>query len=107
MHDIAVCPENEVTERRGKKVIVNGESIVLFRIEKSIYAIANTCPHQHFQLLHEGLFENGIVTCPMHGWSYDVKTGVSTNASGRVKTFPVEVINGKVFIKNAGHSEQH
>jgi len=88
----------EVRERRGKRVILDGEEIVLFKIESQICAVSNMCPHQKFQKLHEGMFESGIVTCPMHGWAYDVRTGVSTNANGRLKTFPVEVKGNKIFL---------
>ncbi len=93
-----VAEVDSVKESRGLKVVVDGEEIVLFKVDNQICAIANHCPHQHFQKLHEGMFENGIVTCPMHGWAYDVRTGISTNADGRVKTFLTEVKNGKVFV---------
>jgi len=93
-----VCNIDEVKAGRGKRVIVDGEDIVLFNVNGNIHAVLNVCPHQKFQKLHEGLFEQGIVTCPMHGWSYDVKTGISTNASGRLRTFPVEVKDEIVFI---------
>lgn len=98
MSTFNVCRIDEVKAGRGKKVIVDGEEIVLFNVDGHIYAVLNICPHQKFQKLHEGLFEHGVVTCPMHGWAYDVKTGISTNASGRLKTFPVEVRDGNVFI---------
>jgi nitrite reductase (NADH) small subunit len=88
----------EVRERRGKRVILDGEEIVLFKIESQICAVSNMCPHQKFQKLHEGMFESGIVTCPMHGWAYDVRTGVSTNANGRLNTYPVEVKGNKIFL---------
>lgn len=94
-----VCKIDEVKTGRGKKVVVDSEEIVLFKVEGEVCAVLNVCPHQKFQKLHEGMFENGIVTCPMHGWAYDVKTGISTNADGRLKTFPVEVVNGKVFVE--------
>ena len=85
-------------EGRGKRIRVDGEEIVLFKIDEQVCAIRNLCPHQRFQLLHEGEFKDSIVTCPMHGWAYDVRTGISVNASGKVKTFPVEVRDGKVFV---------
>lgn len=94
-----VCNIEEVKTGRGKKVIVDGEDIVLFKIDEQICAIANHCPHQHFQKLHEGMYEDGVVTCPMHGWAYDVRTGISVNASGKLRTFETEVKNGKVFLK--------
>ncbi|MBI2429980.1 MAG: Rieske (2Fe-2S) protein [Ignavibacteriales bacterium] len=93
------CNSDEVKEGRGKKAVVDGEEIVIFKVEGQVCAVLNVCPHQKFQKLHEGMFENGIVTCPMHGWAYDVRTGISTNADGRLKTFPVEIKNGKVFVE--------
>ena len=89
---------DEVKEGRGKRIRVDGEEIVLFKIDEQVCAIRNLCPHQRFQLLHEVEFKDSIVTCPMHGWAYDVRTGISVNASGKVKTFPVEVRDGKVFV---------
>lgn len=93
-----VCKIDEVKTGRGKKVIVDGEEIVLFNVKGEISAVLNMCPHQKFQKLHEGMFEDGIVTCPMHGWAYDVRTGRSTNADGKLKTFPVEIVNGYVIV---------
>ncbi len=103
MPTYAVANIDEVKEARGKRVVVDGEEIALFKVDGKICAISNMCPHQKFQKLHEGMFENGIVTCPMHGWAYDVRTGISTNASpegagGRVKVFKTEMKNGKVLI---------
>ena len=83
---------------RGKKVVSDGEEIVLFNVEGEICAVANVCPHQKFRKLHEGMFENGVVTCPMHGWAFDVRTGISTNASGKLKIFNTEVKNGFIYV---------
>lgn len=98
MSEHAVCSIDEVKSGRGKKVVINGEEIVLFKVDDEICAVSNMCPHQKFQKLHDGMFENGVVTCPMHGWSYDVRTGISTNASGKLKVFGIEVKNGKVIL---------
>ncbi len=98
MNEHIVCRVEEVKSGRGKKVVIDGEEIALFTVDGKICAVSNMCPHQKFQKLHDGMFENGVVTCPMHGWSYDVRTGVSTNASGRLKVFEVIEKNGKVII---------
>ncbi|NUN71171.1 MAG: Rieske 2Fe-2S domain-containing protein [Bacteroidetes bacterium] len=98
MSSIPVCSEQDVRSGRGTRVRVNGEDLVLFRVDEHICAVANNCPHQHFAKLHDGLYENGIVTCPMHGWSFDVRTGAPVNAGGRLRTFPAEVRNGTVYV---------
>lgn len=98
MNIVAVCNFDEVKDGRGKRVVVDGDEVVLFKVDGKVFAVYNMCPHQKFQKLHDGMFENGIVTCPMHGWAYDVRTGISTNADGRLKTIETEVKNGKVFV---------
>lgn len=98
MSTFNVCNIEEVKEGRGKKVNVDGDEIILFKVDGEICAVLNLCPHQKFQKLHEGMFENGIVTCPMHGWAYDVRTGISTNADGKLKTFPVEVSGKQIIV---------
>ena len=90
---------DEVKPGRGKRIVIDGEEIVLFTVDGQICAVSNTCPHQKYKKLHDGMYENGIVTCPMHGWAYDVRTGISTNASGRLKTFSVDVNGGTVIVK--------
>jgi len=98
MSEFVVCNFDEVKETRGKRIVVDGEEIALFKVNGKVCAISNMCPHQKYQKLLDGMFENGIVTCPMHGWAYDVRTGISTNASGRVKVFETKVKNGKVIL---------
>ncbi len=98
MTEIFACNIEEVKEGRGKKVIIENEEIALFKIGEEIFAVSNICPHQKFAKLHEGIFENGIITCPMHGWSYDVRTGNSASAGGTLKKFNVAIRNKKIFI---------
>ena len=104
--DQPVAHIDDIQSGRGKRVKVDGEEIVLFKIDNTVCAVSNHCPHQHFQLLHEGEYRDGIVTCPMHGWAYDVRTGISTNASGRLKTFTVEVKDGKIFLPQKDDASQ-
>lgn len=98
MNEFFVCYKHELQEGSRKRVVVDGEEIVLFNVNEEVCAVANICPHQKFQKLHEGEFCNGIVTCPMHGWAYDVRTGISTNADGKLKTYSVTIKKNRLFI---------
>ncbi|HXG88893.1 MAG TPA: Rieske 2Fe-2S domain-containing protein [Vicinamibacterales bacterium] len=59
----------------GTMVIVHGRHIALFRLDDGFFAIDNLCLHQAGPLC-EGEIEQGVVTCPWHGWSYDIRTGI-------------------------------
>ncbi len=56
----------------------DGREIALFNVGGEICAMDNTCPHAGGPL-GEGSLEGSVVTCPWHGWSFDVKTGECQN----------------------------
>ena len=59
---------------QGKMVTVSGRHVALFRLGDEFYAIDNLCLHKAGPLC-EGFIENDVVTCPWHGWSYEIRTG--------------------------------
>ncbi|MBI4178592.1 Rieske 2Fe-2S domain-containing protein [bacterium] len=56
----------------------DGRSIALYNVDGQIYAMNGVCPHAGGPL-GEGSMEGSVVTCPWHGWSFDVKTGACEN----------------------------
>ena len=65
---------DDFTSGQGKMVTVNGRHVALFRLGDEFYAIDNLCLHKAGPLC-EGFIENDVVTCPWHGWSYEIRTG--------------------------------
>jgi nitrite reductase/ring-hydroxylating ferredoxin subunit len=59
---------------RGRMVVVNGRHVALFRLDDGFFAIDNLCLHQAGPLC-DGDIERGVVTCPWHGWSYEIRSG--------------------------------
>lgn len=102
----------------GRIVEVNGMSIGLFRIQDDIVAVLNICPHELAPVCRgfqrgtslpsaPGEFiwgrEDEILACPWHQWEFDLRTGQSlTDPKVRVRTFPVEVEDGDVYIRLRG-----
>lgn len=97
---IRVARSSEIQERKSKRVVVGGAEIALWRVEGRIYAISNVCAHQHFSSLHQGTLEGTTVTCPMHGWSYSLESGVSVHGNGRIRTYRVKVAGDEVFVED-------
>lgn len=90
--------EGELQEGRGKVVQASGKAIALFKCGGSVYAIDNTCKHRGGPL-GEGELEGCVVTCPLHGWQYDVKTGACETTPGqRVEKYKVVVEGGDVKV---------
>jgi nitrite reductase/ring-hydroxylating ferredoxin subunit len=57
------------------------------------------CAHQHITTLHEGFRSGTTVACPLHGWVYSLETGCAVAGSGTLKTYPVVVERGIVYVE--------
>ena len=104
------------TFERGDRVLVEveGREIAVFRAEDGFYALSNYCVHQGGPVC-EGLVsgtlgveggelvyekENKVVSCPWHGWEFDVETGEHlADPSYRQPTYDVEVEDGEVYVR--------
>ena len=50
--------------------------------------------------LGEGECSDGKVTCPWHGWEYDLKTGKNTfDEDVKLKTYEVKVQGNDILVK--------
>ena len=86
--------------RRGARCVNTpiGKIAVFRTQEDQIFAIENRCPHKGGPLV-EGIVHGGSVTCPLHNWVFDLETGSALGADeGQVKTFPIDVIDGRIFM---------
>jgi 3-phenylpropionate/trans-cinnamate dioxygenase ferredoxin subunit len=90
---------NELSEGRGKRVVIEGTELALFRIQNQIYAVQNLCPHQQYSALHQGVVNGVELTCPMHGWVFDISTGQAKVGGGRLKRYSVKVNGNDVLLE--------
>jgi UDP-MurNAc hydroxylase len=65
------------------------------------YRIQRYCPHRHADLVRFGKIENGILTCQMHGWQFDLATGKCLSANGpHIQVQPIEDSAKAVLLRN-------
>ena len=82
---------SELNEGECKTYTVEGQSIAVFNVSGKFTAIDDTCAHRGGSL-GSGTLEGDIVTCPLHGWQYDVTTGeCKMNPQVTLKSFEVKV----------------
>ncbi|MFQ5920142.1 MAG: Rieske (2Fe-2S) protein [Thermoplasmata archaeon] len=87
--------------RPGETRIVEREGLflALYNVDGAFYATDNTCLHRGGPL-GDGFLEGPLVTCPWHGWQYDVRTGRHEGGPAlQVKTYPVVVEDGEVKVR--------
>ena len=71
---VRVAELQEIPEGQAKVVRVQDREIAIFRADGVIRAVKNSCPHRGAGL-DRGSVMDGILTCPGHGWQFDMKTG--------------------------------
>ena len=85
----------------GREVLVGRRHIAIFRLDEGIFAIDNLCLHQAGPLC-DGTVEAGVVTCPWHGWSYDIRTGILVqDGKMGVACHPTRVVGDVVQVRLA------
>lgn len=95
---VRVAATADVKPGHGIVADANGKALALFNVDGTIHAINNTCCHREGPL-GEGELEGNIVTCPWHGWRYDVTTGgCINNPSAKVETYQVKIEGDNVKV---------
>ena len=95
----------EVPPGTVRELQVEGKAIAMANIGGRVYAINNTCLHRGGPL-GQGLLEGKVLTCPWHGWQFDVSNGQAMqNPAARVDCYPTEVRGGDVFVDLESQAE--
>lgn len=96
----------DLGERRPAGFSLEGTAIVVVRVGDSVFAFENNCPHQHFSLLHQGTVDECAITCPMHGWTFDMETGKATNGNGSLRKRAVRIVEGWLWVETDGQQQE-
>jgi len=95
---VPVAEASEVPPGTSKVVVVAGHVVALFNVDGTFHALSNTCLHRGGPV-GEGELDGEVVTCPWHGWQYDVRSGENVvNPLARLKQYAVKVEGGRVLV---------
>ena len=99
-HWTDVAAVADLFEDAGVPVSPNGHDIALFSVGGEVFAIDNLCSHGNAKLC-EGFVEGEQVECPFHQAQFSLRDGsVSCGpATEAVKSWPVKVQSGRVFLQ--------
>jgi 3-phenylpropionate/trans-cinnamate dioxygenase ferredoxin component len=96
---VTVAATGDVAPGSGKVVEAPGRLLALFNVDGAFYALDNTCLHRGGPV-GEGDLEGTVVTCPWHGFQYDVTTGRNVfDPDVGLESFPVRVTDGEVQVE--------
>jgi nitrite reductase (NADH) small subunit len=97
---IAIAQAGDVPPGGSLELDVNGQPVALFHTRDGEWIATNgRCPHEQGPLV-DCILGNGRLTCPIHSYSFDVKTGACDNPDiGALKIYSIEIRDERVLIK--------
>jgi len=95
---IKTCAVGDIASGSAKVVDVQGHQIALFNVAGTLHAIDDRCLHRGGSL-GQGRLEGSVVTCPLHGWKFDVISGACISRSGmQTKSYAVSIEGNDVLL---------
>ena len=78
---VKIGAADELTPGSSKVVVVGERKVAVFNIDGDLYAIDDRCPHRGASL-GKGTLDGVVVTCPLHKWEFDLRTGQCVGRPG-------------------------
>jgi naphthalene 1,2-dioxygenase system ferredoxin subunit len=90
---------DDVPEEDVVGVETAGKDVALYNVDGQVYATDNICTHGHARLC-DGFLEGFEIECPLHQGKFDIRDGrpACQPVTEAVRTYPVKIENGRVFV---------
>ncbi len=100
---VHVAPLEELLEKGRHLFKAEGKQIAVFADAEGVYACNNRCPHEGYPLMEGSLDPDPkgggcILTCNWHNWKFDLAGGETLVGGDKLRRYPVQVIDGEVWI---------
>ncbi len=96
-HRIAAV--TDIPPGEGREFVAGGKIVAVFNVDGAFHALDGICPHAGGPIA-KGTVNGQIVTCPWHGWQFDVASGHHClNVQLKQPCFPVTVEDDSLWIE--------
>lgn len=94
-----VAAETDVPQGQLRRVMVDGQPVLLANVGGTVYATQAACTHDEGPL-DEGELEDDCIRCPWHFSLFSLKTGevIESPAADGIATYEVQVEDGQILI---------
>ncbi len=89
---------DRVSNGQSAEVVADGRIFAVYNVDGQFHVLDGICPHAGGPL-GKGMLRGNTVTCPWHGWQFDVTTGKHC-LNDRIcqQSYDVQVLDGMVCI---------
>ena len=103
---IRITDTESIPPQEGRSVSIGGKELAIFNLGDRFATIDNQCPHKGGPLC-DGIVSGTVVVCPLHGWRFDLNTGLAIRASlpACVRAYPTRVEDG-IIVVDVGHGRR-
>ena len=96
---VNIGPVEDFEVGTAKELVTHGVVLAIFRTEDGFFVMDGVCPHQGGPL-GQGTLQGCILTCPWHGWQFDVRDGQSQlTPNVRHPTFETQLREDSLFVR--------
>jgi nitrite reductase (NADH) small subunit len=97
---VTVGHTEEIPPGSVKQVTAGETEIAVANCDGDFYAVQGHCIHLQGPLGDGWLDRDCLLTCPWHGWQYDVRTGKNDfDLAIQLQTYDVQVENGEIRVR--------
>jgi len=95
---VTVARVEDVPPGTVTRVRAGEEELALANVGDEFFATQGACLHLQGPL-GDGELEGTMLTCPWHGWRYDVRTGLNDfDHAIQIRTYEVRVQDGEIQV---------
>lgn len=95
---IQVATVADLPEGAVRHIVVHDKPMALCKVDGQFFAVNAVCPHMGGPLA-SGRLNGCLLTCPWHGWTYDVRTGLPDHLGGHsIAAYEVRVEGQDVLV---------
>jgi len=89
---------DEIPDGTSREVVAEGLVFAVFNIDGAFHVLDGICPHAGGPL-GKGMLRGCVVTCPWHGWQFDVTTGQHQLTDGICQPgYDATVVDGMIVV---------
>ena len=96
---VTIGSAGDIPPGHAARVVVDGVAVAIFNVDGELHAVDDTCTHAEASLSEGELDPEGCtIECPLHGSSFDLRTGepLSLPAVEPVRVHRVEIVDGHI-----------
>ena len=97
---VRVCWLADVAEGELRAFRVDGVTwpVIVTMVDGELFAVPGVCPHEDVELAG-GELAGAVVTCPGHGYMFDLRSGRCRHDPGlELRRYPITLVGDEVWV---------